>query len=68
VLVGDGWNNVMYNCFRAVGWTSTFYFISLVVLGNFILINLLLAILIGNFEEASILMKEMEFIKNIKEQ
>jgi voltage-dependent calcium channel L type alpha-1D len=57
--VGDGWNDVMYSCIRAVGWTSTIYFVSLVIIGNIILINLFLAILIGNFEEASILMKEM---------
>lgn len=64
IIIGDGWNKVMYNCIRAVGMGATFYFIVLVLLGNIILLKLFLAILIGNFEEASILFKEMKFIKD----
>lgn len=40
----DGW--------RSSGWSAVLYFISLVVLGNFIVLNLFLAILLGNFEES----------------
>jgi hypothetical protein len=63
VLVGDGWTDVMFSCIRSVGWGSTVYFISLMVFGNIILLNLFLAIIIGNFEEASIIMKEMKYIE-----
>ena len=48
----------MYDAIRAVGWLSSFYFISLVVFGNIVMLNLFLAILLGNFDEASIMMKE----------
>jgi len=58
VLIGDNWNEVMYNCMISRGWYACFYFISLVILGNIIMLNLFLAILLGNFEEASNLMKE----------
>ena len=61
--MGDQWDDLMYSCVVAVGWPSTFYFISLVLIGNIIMLNLFLAILIGNFEEASILMKEIHFIE-----
>ena len=64
--MGDAWNDVMYSCMRAVGWSSTVYFITLVIFGNIILLNLFLAIIIGNFEEASILMKEMKYISEKK--
>ena len=56
ILVGDNWNEVMYNCIRSVGFSSSIYFVFLVVLGNFILLNLFLAILLGNFDEANELM------------
>ena len=38
---------------RAVGNVSCIFFIALVVLGNFIMLNLFLAILLGKFEEIS---------------
>ena len=56
----------MFTCYRAVGWTATLYFISLVVFGNIIMLNLFLAILLGNFEEASVLMKEIKFVEKQK--
>jgi len=50
VLTGENWNVVMYSCWLAVGWAATLYFIALVVIGNFMILNLFLAILLGNFE------------------
>lgn len=58
VLVGDGWNQVMYDCYRAVGWASVFYFITLVIMGNIIMLNLFLAILLGNFNDVRQLFDE----------
>ncbi len=67
ILVGENWNIFMYDGIRSVGWLSAFYFISLVVFGNIVMLNLFLAILLGNFDEASIMMKERKFIEeNIK--
>jgi hypothetical protein len=50
VLTGENWNTVMYDCWLAVGWGATLYFVALVVIGNFVILNLFLAILLGNFE------------------
>lgn len=50
ILTGENWNDVFINGWRSVGWPSTLYFISLVVFGNFIILNLFLAILLSNFE------------------
>nr|CCA18882.1 similar to sodium channel putative [Albugo laibachii Nc14] len=49
VITGENWNNVMYDAIRANGFTASIYFISLVILGNFILMNLFLALLLDNF-------------------
>ncbi|RLN21075.1 hypothetical protein BBJ28_00010562 [Nothophytophthora sp. Chile5] len=53
VTVFQNWNVVMLDGWRASGWSAVLYFISLVVLGNFIVLNLFLAILLGNFDESS---------------
>ena len=50
ILSGENWNSVYYDCRRATSAYATFYFISLVIFGVFIVMNLFLAILIGNFE------------------
>ena len=52
VLIGDNWNQVMFDCVKAVGVLSSFYFISLILFGSIIMLNLFLAILLGNFEKA----------------
>lgn len=39
----------MYNARRATGWVSVFYFVSLIIMGMMIVMNLFLAILLSNF-------------------
>jgi hypothetical protein len=51
ILIGEDWNNVMYAHVRSEGIAVSVFFLSLVILGNFILLNLFLAILLKNFEE-----------------
>jgi hypothetical protein len=59
VLSGEGWPNIMYDTARAGGDTISFiYFFSMVVVGNFIMLNLFLAILLGNFDESRTLITE----------
>lgn len=41
----------MYDAYRAAGSGAYVYFISLFIIGNLILLNLFLAILLKNFEE-----------------
>jgi len=50
ILTGENWNSVMYDGMYAVdnGWASL-YFVLLVVIGNYIILNLFLAILLDNF-------------------
>lgn len=42
----------MINGWRSTGWPAIIYFVSLMVLGNFIVLNLFLALLLENFEES----------------
>lgn len=47
VLTGDTWSNTYYQHFRAVGGVvSTFFFLSLMLVGQYILLMLFLAILV----------------------
>ena len=52
VMIGENWNAVMYDHMRALGDGACVYFVALVVLGNIIMLNLFLAILLGNFDRA----------------
>ncbi len=46
ILTGENWNEVMYIVIRRYGIKASFYFVSLMVFGNFMLLNLFLAILL----------------------
>ena len=52
VMMSEGWNDLMYNVIRSVHALGAMYFIFLVMLGNIIMLNLFLAILLGNFDKA----------------
>ena len=56
VFVGDDWNTIMYTHYRVLkyssnttAWIGVIYFIMLFILGNLVLLNLFLAILLKNF-------------------
>ncbi|KAG8465497.1 hypothetical protein KFE25_002804 [Diacronema lutheri] len=53
VLSGEGWNELMYAAFPISRVEAIGYFCSLVVLGNFILVNLVVTILIANVARTS---------------
>lgn len=54
VLANDGWTTIYFNFYRAVNSiTATLFFISLLFIGEYILLNLFLSILIDRFEEDS---------------
>ncbi len=40
VLTLENWNNVMYDAVRATSWYSAVFFMALVVVGNFVVLNL----------------------------
>ena len=49
ILSGENWNSCMYDAWRAVGIGGAIYYISLILLGMFIVMNLFMAILLSNF-------------------
>lgn len=54
VLANDGWSTIYFEHYRACGGLiSSLFFISLLLIGQFILWNLFLAILLNNFDEDS---------------
>lgn len=52
ILIGDNWNVIMYDTVRCVGYYASLYFIGLILMGNIVMLNLFLAILLGNFHTA----------------
>lgn len=51
VFIGEDWNSVMYDHTRSQGWLCIIFFIFIFIVGNLIMLNLFLAILLKNFEE-----------------
>ena len=49
ILTGEDWNVIMYDGIRATDETSSFYFISLILIGQYVVLNLFIAILLSNF-------------------
>lgn len=55
VLANDGWTNIYFNHYhQEEPISATIYFISLVMIGQFVLLNLMIAIIIENFEYHSV--------------
>lgn len=55
VLANDGWTVIYFDYYRAAGpIKSSIFFITLLVVGQFILFNLLLSILLKEFEDNNI--------------
>lgn len=51
VIIGDDWNELMVEYIRATTPGAIAYFVSLVISGNIILLQLFLALLLNNFED-----------------
>ena len=60
ILTGEDWNACMYDGWRCakIPELAIFFYLSLVILGAFIVMNLFLAILLSNFEGNEDLMKD----------
>lgn len=50
VLTGENWNEVLYDAVEATGGQAIVFFLLLNVVGNYLILNLFLAILLGNFD------------------
>ena len=67
-MIGDNWTTVMYDGYRA--YDNLIYsvvFILFFVGGNIIMLNLFLAILLGNFERSRDFQKKKELMTAFKE-
>lgn len=51
IMTGENWNDVLFEGVNAVGWGSSFFFMAVFALGNTIMLNLFLAVLIDSFTE-----------------
>ena len=49
IFTGEDWNSVMYSGMKAKGDAAALYFVFLVILGNYIVMNLFIAILLSSF-------------------
>ena len=52
VLTGDAWTSVMSLAAGSTSWSATFFFLANFILGVYIVINLFIAILLDNFNDA----------------
>lgn len=50
VLTGENWDETMFQFARQKGYIAIFFFISLIIIGVMIFLNLFLAILLENFD------------------
>lgn len=66
IMIGDNWNQVMYYAMLSEGTVYSIYFVSLFTLGNIIMLNLFLAILLGNFDSARQLMAKKKAFDEFK--
>jgi hypothetical protein len=51
IAVGDGWDRIWQDSARTVGRQSALFFIALIVLANYVLLNLVFALLLGCFDK-----------------
>jgi Ion transport protein len=55
IMTNDSWQGMYYSHFRAAGGvSSTLFFLSLVIIGQKVFLNLFLAILLENFDESTL--------------
>jgi hypothetical protein len=58
----------MYDCIRTAGPLASAYFITLILMGNIVMLNLFLAILLGNFDKARISAMKQKIVDAFEEK
>ena len=51
-FIGDNWTYVMYDAIRSSGSIYAIFYVVVISFGNIVMLNLFLAILLGNFDKA----------------
>ena len=61
VLANDGWSPIYFDHVRSMHWfLPTIFFVSLIIIGQYILFQLFLAIMLQEFEEGRLYRDAME--------
>ena len=60
-FIGDNWTFVMYDATRTSGGYYAVFFVLVIAFGNIVMLNLFLAILLGNFDKARDFGAKMKF-------
>ena len=61
ILANDGWSTIFFDHYRAIGpIQALIFFMSLLIIGQFILLNLFLAILLQNFDDENLNPQEVK--------
>jgi hypothetical protein len=64
VMTPENWNQVLYDAVNARGWGGAVYLVSLYLIGNYIVLSLFLAIMLGNFDKAQQEKEEKMALRN----
>ena len=51
MITAENWNGMLYSFIHKDGWAVSIYFVSLIIFGNIMLLNLFLAILLNFISE-----------------
>ena len=66
LLINDNWNDYMIDYTRASSKGTIVFFLAVTILGNIILLNLFLAILLRGFEETHDIESDKKRMKSFK--
>ena len=68
LLIGDNWNDLMYDVVRVTSDVSVVYFIVITVIVTLVMVNLLIAIIISNFDNSRIYATKQKMIDELKQR
>jgi len=66
ILTGENWNSMMYDAMRATSELAAVYFVLVMIMGNIIMLQLLVAIVLSNFDESRKVSAKRSIIDNIE--
>ena len=66
IFTGENWNEMMYNGMRSTTPIAALYFMVVIVVGNIIILQLLVAIVLSNFDESRKLTAKRKIIDEIE--
>ena len=66
IFTGENWNGFMYDGMRSTGEFAWLYFIMVITVGNIIILQLLVAIVISNFDDSRKISEKRKIIDEIE--